>query len=579
MNQLRRISILFSSVSLFFVVLDLGVDHPVYVDNILYDFYLTTLVVGLVALTGKYLGQKSLPGLRVRIFDLFLFLFILWLLVELLFSGFLVSWWRFPGNPDYWVSLLILILLIRELSLVQVQVRRTVINPGQLFIGSFLLLILLGTFLLMLPRATYSGISFADALFTSTSAVCVTGLIVVDTATYFTTFGKVIILFLIQVGGLGILTFASYFSFFFKGISSFESQLTISDIVSADKVGEVFSMLKYILVITFSIEAFSAMLIYLSLNEPIFDSSYQKVFFSVFHSVSAFCNAGFSTLSNGMYEEGFRFNYWLQLIIIFTFGFGGLGFPIVANVANAVRYAFLRWIPWFRKSLSFRSRLLSLNSRITLFTTLGLTLFGFVFMYIVEYDNTLADHSGAGKAVVALFEATTPRTAGFNNTDLTALSMPAMLMTFFLMWVGASPASTGGGIKTSTFAVAILNIVSVAREIPKIEVYRRQLSDSSVRRAFAVISLSMLVIGSGIVLLTVFDGDKPLLNLAFECFSAYSTVGLSLGTTPDLSEPGKLVIISIMFIGRVSTLAILAAFFSRAGHRPYTYPTEDITIN
>ena len=549
-----------------------------YVDRLLHYFYLTTLLTGIASIATKYVGRASWPSRKVWIFDLLMVMLILWLFAGLAFSGNPAKF-HIPGHPDYWVTFLILALLIRELSLVRWQIRRTLINPAQLFIGSFLLLIVMGALLLMLPRATYEGISFLDALFTSTSAVCVTGLIVVDTATYFTPFGQGIILLLIQIGGLGILTFASYFSFFFRGISSFENQLTISDIVSAEKVGEVFSVLRYILVITFSIEAISAALIFLSVDAAAFASWYDKFFFSVFHSVSAFCNAGFSTLSDGLYDEGLRFNYFLQFVIILTFGLGGLGFPIVANLAGFVWYNFLRLVASEPKNKRYRPWLLNLNSRITLITTLSLTIVGTIFMYLVEYHNTLADHRGIGKVVVALFEAATPRTAGFNNIDLTELRVPALLMTFFLMWIGASPVSTGGGIKTSTFAIALLNVVSVARGMPRMEVFRRQISENTVRRAFAVIALSLLVIGTGITLLTIFEGDKSLMGLAFECFSAYSTVGLSLGMTGSLSEAGKVVVIVLMFVGRVSMLSLLIAFFRKARFKSYRYPTEEITIN
>jgi len=324
LDYIRRLSVIFAGLSIFFAILDLGFDHPVHVDRLLDGFYITTLLTGLVSLGVKYLLRSPLPSRKVWAFDLLLVVLISWLLTALLLPGWL-NHLRFPGKPDYWITFFILVLLIRELSELQWQIRRTVINPAQLFIGSFLLLILLGALLLMLPRATYEGISFLDALFTSTSAVCVTGLIVVDTATYFTPLGQGIILMLIQIGGLGILTFASYFSFFFRGMSSFENQLTISDIVSAEKVGEVFSMLRYILVITFSIEAISAGLIFFSVHPASFTSWYDRLFFSLFHSVSAFCNAGFSTLSSGLYDEGLRFNYFLQFVIILTFGLGGLG--------------------------------------------------------------------------------------------------------------------------------------------------------------------------------------------------------------------------------------------------------------
>ncbi len=578
MDYIRRLSLIFAGLSIFFAILDLGFDHPVYVDRVLHFFYLTTLLTGVVSIGTKYVGRTSWPSRKVWVFDVVMVVLILWLLVGQTFAGFPEKF-HLPGHPDYWINLLILALLIRELSLVQWKIRRTLINPAQLFIGSFLLLIFIGALLLMLPRATYAGISLLDALFTSTSAVCVTGLIVVDTATYFTPFGQGIILLLIQIGGLGILTFASYFSFFFRGISSFENQLTISDIVSAEKVGEVFSVLRYILVITFSIEAISAVLIFLSVDTAAFASWYDKFFFSVFHSVSAFCNAGFSTLSDGLYDEGLRFNYFLQFVIILTFGLGGLGFPIVANLAGFVWYNFLRLVASEPKNKRYRPWLLNLNSRITLITTLSLTIVGTIFMYLVEYHNTLADHRGMGKVVVALFEAATPRTAGFNNVDLTELRVPALLMTLFLMWIGASPVSTGGGIKTSTFAIALLNVVSVARGMPRMEVFRRQISENTVRRAFAVIALSLLVIGTGITLLSIFEEDKSLMGLAFECFSAYSTVGLSLGMTGSLSEPGKVVVMGLMFVGRVSMLSLLIAFFRKARFKSYQYPTEEITIN
>jgi Trk-type K+ transport system membrane component len=578
LDYIRRLSLIFAGLSISFAILDLGFDHPAYVDRLLHYFYLTTLLTGIASIATKYVGRALWPSRKVWIFDLLMVMLILWLFAGLAFSG-NPEKFHIPGHPDYWITFLILALLIRELSLVRWQIRRTSINPAQLFIGSFLLLIVMGALLLMLPRATYEGISFLDALFTSTSAVCVTGLIVVDTATYFTPFGQGIILLLIQIGGLGILTFASYFSFFFRGISSFENQLTISDILSAEKVGEVFSVLRYILVITFSIEAISAALIFFSVDTAAFTSWYDKLFFSVFHSVSAFCNAGFSTLTNGLYDEGLRFNYFLQFVIILTFGLGGLGFPIVANLASFVWYNFLRLVASEPKNKRYRPWLLNLNSRITLITTLSLTIVGTIFMYLVEYHNTLADHRGIGKVVVALFEAATPRTAGFNNIDLTELRVPALLMTFFLMWIGASPVSTGGGIKTSTFAIALLNVVSVARGMPRMEVFRRQISENTVRRAFAVIALSLLVIGTGITLLTIFEGDKSLMGLAFECFSAYSTVGLSLGMTGSLSEPGKVVVIVLMFVGRVSMLSLLIAFFRKARFKSYRYPTEEITIN
>jgi Trk-type K+ transport system membrane component len=480
---------------------------------------------------------------------------------------------------DNWVKFVIILTFTREFSEQNINFKRTVLNPAQLFIISFLSIILAGAFLLMLPNATYTDISFLNALFTSTSAVCVTGLIVVDTGSYFTLFGQTIILCLIQIGGLGILTFASYFSYFFKGGSTYENQLTLSD-VTGDKLGEVFSTLKRILAITFFIELTSAILIFTSLNKALFESFSERLFFSVFHSISAFCNAGFSTLPNNLYEEGFKYNYYLQTVIVLTLILGGLGFPIVVNILKYLKYYFTKRLFYFgHKKKEYIPWVLNLNSRIALVTTISLTVFGTIIFYINEYNNTLATHHGFGKFITALFGAATPRTAGFNTIDMSALNFSTIMMIFLLMWVGASPASTGGGIKTNTFAVAILNFISLARGKAKIEIFRREIADVSVRRAFAVIALSLLVIGLAVMLISIFDSDKSLLNIAFECFSAYSTVGLSLGITAKLSALSKLVIIVVMFVGRVSMLSILIAVFKKVKQQNYRYPKEEITIN
>ena len=199
--------------------------------------------------------------------------------------------------------------------------------------------------------------------------------------------------------------------------------------------------------------------------------------------------------------------------------------------------------------------------------------------YFLEHNNTLAEHNGFGKIVTALFGATTPRTAGFNTINTAAMAFPTLMLVLLLMWIGASPQSTGGGIKTSTFAIAILNILSLAKGKSRIEIFRREIADISVRRAFAIISLSLLVIGFAIIVITIFDPEKELLDIAFECFSAYSTTGLSLGITGGLSSASKLVIIVVMFVGRISMLSLVIAVFRKVKQKNYSYPKAEITIN
>jgi len=455
------------------------------------------------------------------------------------------------------------------------------LNPARLFVLSFLGLILIGTILLLLPVSTTGSISLIDALFTTTSAVCVTGLVALDTSKDFTLFGQTVIMVMIQAGGLGILTFASYFSYFFKGGSSYEDQLTMGNISNIEKIDEIFKTLKRILIITVGIEAVGAFFIFTSLSSALMPGLSDRIYFSVFHSISAFCNAGFSTLSHGIMENGYVDNYRFQLSLIFLFVLGGLGFPIVINLLKYLKHLIRRtFLQIFNhKKDVYKPWVMKLGSKINLITTFSLIVIGTILIFINEYNNILVSHQGIGKFVTALFTATTPRTAGFNSIDFNQLHLSSLIIIIILMWIGASPASTGGGIKTSTFAIAVLNFISLAKGRKNIEVYSREVSETSIRRAFAVMTLSVVVLGIGSLLISYFDEGLRLLDIIFESVSAYSTVGLSLGITSGLSSASKLVLIILMFIGRVTTLTLLIAFFKQVRMSNYTYPSEEILIN
>lgn len=557
-------------------IIEFGFEQSDHLKNNLHIFYFIVIGVGIITTFVRYIKNRTFFKRGSLIFDILSVVFSLGLFYVYLFTGKAFKADLFLENT-IWDKIAVFSTFIRESSELNINYKIKGLNPVQLFILSFLFIIFIGSLLLILPNATYSGISYLNALFTATSAVCVTGLSVVNTSTDFTLFGQTIIMILIQIGGLGILTFASYFSYFFKGGSSYGNELALSEMNISGKFGEIFSILKQIILITFGIELFSAILIYTSIDSSHFTSQSEQLFFSAFHSISAFNNAGFSTLSNNLYETGFRFNYYLQLVIISTFVLGGLGFPIVVNLLKYLKYKIIMLFSPSRRK--YRAWVLNLNSRLTLVTTLTISLVAFLFFYFLEYNNTLADHSGFGKIVSALFGATTPRTAGFNTIDTSLITFPTTIMIFLLMWIGASPQSTGGGIKTSTFAIAILNIFSVAKGKSRIEVFGREIADTSVRRAFAIIALSIVVIGFGIILISVFDPKKDITDIAFECFSAYGTVGLSLGITENLSNASKLVIICLMFIGRISTLSLVIAVFRKMKFKNYRYPEEEITIN
>ncbi|MBN1339412.1 MAG: ATPase [Bacteroidales bacterium] len=531
-----------------------------------------SLLSGVAFLIFSYLFKKTRPGEKVWPVDAFFLLFYLALVSNLAGRAEFTFF-----NSRSWLNIALVVIFIRSLSAFRIDYDKNYLNPAQLFILSFVSIIFIGTVLLMLPNATYHGISFLDAIFTSTSAVCVTGLVVADTGTFFTRFGQTIIALLIQAGGIGIMTFTSYFGYFFKGSASYQSRLMIQDMNNAGKAAEVFSTLKKIILVTFIIEAAGAAIIYTSIGSLASEITGGHFFFSIFHSISGFCNAGFSTLSNSLYEPAFRYNYLLHLTIAMLFIIGGLGFPIVFNSFSYIRH--LIYDRLFRKKSMYYPWIIGINTRIVVITTLSLLAAGTLIFYIFEYNNTLAEHGSVGKIVTAFFGAATPRTAGFNTVDTSALNFSTIMIIFVLMWIGASPGSTGGGVKTSTFAIAILNFISIAKGKDRIEIFRREVSPISTRRAFAILTLSIIILGISILLLSFTDGEKGLLPLAFESFSAFSTVGLSLGITSHLSSLGKIVIVITMFIGRVSMLTILVAFLRKIVNLKYKYPTEDVLIN
>lgn len=578
-DHFYRLVFYISLIGIGVLIFDFGFPQDSAIQQNINIYYFVVLFLGMIATALRYVKKEKTLQFKVIVFDVISSIIIISVLL-LHFSGIEKSPNHSYLYEDVWVKIAILLTFIREFAARDIDLSRTFLNPAQLFILSFVGIIMLGTFMLMLPNATTKGISYVDALFVSTSAVCVTGLSSVDVQYSFTHFGHYIIMFLFQIGGLGILTFTSFFSHFFKGESSFENQLVLQDMTGANKVGEVFKLLKNILLITFSIELIGAILIFSSISSAQIPNIYDRGFFSTFHSVSAFCNAGFSTLSGNLYEPGYQYNYFLHLNVVWLLVMGGLGFPIVSNTLYYIKFRFEKLLePITKKKVKYRPWIMNLNSRIIVITTTSLIVIGTILLYFTEYNNTLAQHSGFGKWVEALFAATTPRTAGFNTVNMGQLTDITLMITILLMWIGASPASTGGGIKTSTFAIAVLNFISLAKGKTRIEIFRRQISENTVQRAFAVILLSLFVIGIGISFLVVFDGDKGLMKLAFESFSAYSTVGLSVGITSSLTSASKVVLILLMFIGRVSMLSILIALFRKEKYKNYRYPAEDVLIN
>ncbi len=485
-------------------------------------------------------------------------------------------------NSREFLQLAVSLIFMVEISKRSLGLEKLKVNPPLLFMFSFLILIFIGAFALMLPISTHDGLGFLDAIFTSTSAVCVTGLTVVDTGTYFTGFGQNVILVLISLGGLGVMTFTSFFGLFFKGETSFRNQKIYQDFMGEENMRNVFSTIIKIVTFTLGVELAGAATLFFSLSPGDFPGGLgERLYFSIFHSISAFNNAGFQLKASGLYDEVLRNNYFFQTTIAFLIIFGGLGFAIAFNIfsyfrqrlQSQFRYLFLgeryRHTPW----------VINFNSRIVLRTTAILLVAGTVIFYFTESSTSLREHDGIGKWLAAFFCSVTPRTAGFNNIDMAVLSREGILITMLLMWIGASPGSTGGGIKTSTIAVAALGIVNFARGRDQVEFANREIAKESIMRAFIIISLSLVMLGISTLAVTFFNPDLSLDKIAFECFSAFGTVGLSLGITPLLSDLSKVVIILTMFVGRVGVLTLLLGMFKKAaGTKMYRYPVENVTI-
>lgn len=490
------------------------------------------------------------------------------------------EWLNVLAKPNL-THILLLIILVLEISRVSTGISKFKLGPAKILALSFLTLISIGTGLLMLPNATNGGISLIDAIFTATSAVCVTGLTVLDTGATFTSAGQNILIILFQLGGLGMMTFTSFFSLFFYGNASFSGNLYIKELIQSKQIGNMLNILLKIIFLTFLIEGLGIVAIFLVTDASAFVNRQEHIYFSVFHGISAFCNAGFSTISTGFHGDEYGEAYGLHLILAVLIICGGLGFSVLFNFYNWTK----KWIKdrilfiKTREKIRHQTWQININTRMILFTTGLLLGFGTISFFIIEYNNAFEGKSLGGKIISAFFAAVTPRSGGLNTIDLETLALPSIMLTMLLMWIGGSPGSMAGGIKTTTFMVATLNMISLSKGKDRLEFMKRRISEDSVRRAFSVISLSLIFIGLSIFGLSITDPDKGLLKIAFECFSAYSIVGLSLGATADLSDPGKLILVSTMFIGRIGALTFMVAVFRRVVTTHYRYPSEDILIN
>lgn len=445
-------------------------------------------------------------------------------------------------------------------------------RPTTMFLVSFILLIGVGTILLMLPTSTEGRTSmpFIDALFTATSASCVTGLIVVDTATYFSLKGQLIILLLFQLGGLGIISFATFFSTFFTKGVGIKHQTIMQDIYSTESLVSAQNLFKTIIVITLVIEFLFFVAIFFTWGgQAQFDSLGQKIYFSAFHAVSAFCNAGFSLYSEGIYEPVVRSAYLLHIVIAVAVILGGLGFPVLEDIFS---------IHKMRERLKYPWKDWHLATKVSLYTSAALILFGTVSFYFLERDHVLKEMNLTEQFIVSFFQSVVARSAGFNTINLGSVSEATAMILIFLMFIGASPASTGGGIKTSTFLIIFITAIATITEKGKVEIGRRTVTQDIIFRAFSIFAFAVAYNFTCIIILRISEPGVAFVDLIFEQISAFGTVGTSRGITSSLSFVGKSMIMMSMFVGRVGLITLAIALSKRAVSTSYRYPNAHIMV-
>lgn len=430
----------------------------------------------------------------------------------------------------------------------------------QVIILGFFSVILLGSLLLMLPISTRDGhgASFADGLFTATSAVCVTGLIVRDTATYWSEFGQAVILTLIQIGGMGVVTIAVAIAVASGRKIGLMQRSTMQEAISAHQVGGIVRLTKFILKTSISIELLGALLL-----APVFCKDFgifKGLWYSVFHSISAFCNAGFDLIgirepfsSLTSYASNPIVNFTIMALIIT----GGLGFVTWADI---------------RKN-KFHFRKYNMQSKVILTVTAGLLIFPAIYFFFCEFSNLPIGE----RILSSLFQSVTPRTAGFNTVDLTLLTETGLMIMIILMLIGGSPGSTAGGMKTTTVAVLFSSALAVFRKQDSAHFFSRRIPDNAVKNAATILMMYLtLFLGGGMVISYI--EKVPLMSALFETSSAIGTVGLSLGLTPSLGMVSKAILILLMFFGRVGGLTLIFAALSERNTFGSRYPQEKITV-
>lgn len=456
-----------------------------------------------------------------------------------------------------------------KLELVRIKFKNFLnFRPTVMIVLSFFLLVCAGTLLLMLPIASRDGKStdFIDALFTSTSASCVTGLIVKDTYQHWTTFGQIVIISLIQVGGLGIITFATFFYSLLGKKFRIRSMVLAQESISFYSFQGITKLIKNVMLVTFGTELVGAMLLSVRFVP---EYGLKGFYLGIFHSIAAFCNAGFDLMSisgKGQFLSLIYYNN--DPIVIYTIAgliiMGGLGFVVWKDLFD------------YRKNKS-----LILHTKMVITITPVLIIAGAIMFFLLEYNNpaTLGKLDLPGKINAAVFQSVTPRTAGFNSIDQDAMSGLSKLLTIILMFIGAAPGSTGGGVKVTTFGIVLIAILSQLKGADEIVVFKRRITFPTVIKALTIIGFSAMLVLLVTAAMVLLEG-RPMINILYEVVSAFATVGLTTGMTPVLHPVSKLLLIMMMFLGRVGpvTFALALTMISHKNNTDIVHPEGKVIV-
>ena len=524
--------------------------HSVYL-HISFGFFVVQFVIR------AYLSKDFMGYVRNNRLECLLFIFLLLEIGLNTITGYSITWTLLSStgltgnNHLYILTLHIVLLIIVGFELGKASARSTIwkLSPPLLFILSFIVLIIVGSSLLMLPEMTNPGstLNFIDAFFTSVSASCVTGLSVVETSTCFSIKGKILILILIQIGGLNIIAFATYFITFYRRKFLENKNLnSVNEILHTSHISETKNMIKMVVLTSLIIELIGTIFLYYQWGESLqFSNLKEQLFYSVFHSVSAFNNAGFTLFTDGFTNPIVQNSYYLHITIALLVILGGIGFTTIGET-----FRFGNIINYFRR----RETTFSLQSRISLISSLVLILLGTVLFYGIERSGVLSDMNLTESMITSFFQSVTSRTAGFSTVDFGSVSVLTLIVLMVFMFIGASSGSTGGGIKTSTFAVLLIGALKAKKR--RSNYGKSFLTNKLVKKAFSILVYSIIVISFGTLILIISEPEKAISQLIFEEVSAFGTVGLSTGITSSLSSTGKIVIIISMIIGRIGPLAL-----------------------